>query len=374
MAEKSVVVIAECDSYEEEKVNGAVRAAVDALGGIGAFVRRDERILVKPNFLYPSESGKHITTHPSVIRAMLRILKENGYENVFAGDSPATGSSEAAWKKLGLDPARGFGFRIAPMNREVRSGRFPFTQDVIEADAIIGVCKMKTHMLERITGAVKNMYGLICGKQKAAGHVSYPTAARFAQYVCGIHKATPQRLHIMDGITAMEGNGPASGTPVSMNVILVSSDPVAVDTVFCRLVNLNPVLVPTNTAGFYAGIGTYKEKDIELKLVTADECRTIGMDEAVKRFGKPDFDVAREKEKGNLLSFWSRLTGSFGRRPVIDPDKCIRCGMCVEHCPVEGFGVSFANGRQNPPVYDYAKCIRCYCCQEICPQHAIASK
>ena len=62
------------------------------------------------------------------------------------------------------------------------------------------------------------------------------------------------------------------------------------------------------------------------------------------------------------------------RRPVIDTSKCVKCGICVNHCPVPGKAVEFKNGKDNPPVYDYKKCIRCYCCQEMCPKHAISAK
>ena len=67
------------------------------------------------------------------------------------------------------------------------------------------------------------------------------------------------RLYIMDGIVAMEGNGPGSGDPAPMNVMLMSQDPVALDSVFCNLVHLNPEMVPTNYHG--EKIGTwYMEK------------------------------------------------------------------------------------------------------------------
>lgn len=380
--EKSVVSVTVCRTYDEERVFEAVRAGVNAIGGIESFVKQDEKILLKPNFLYPSEAEKTITTNPSVIRAACRLLSESGYADVMVGDSPGNGSCRNAIKKLNLSDDDLFGAKIADMSVEKSvkfdDGRvckdFHFTQEVTEADDIIGLCKMKTHMLERITGGVKNMYGLICGRRKALGHVNYPTAVKFARLLADIHRATPQRLHIMDGIVAMEGNGPASGVPVDMGLILASSDPVAMDTVFCRLISLEPALVPTNVQGERAGIGTFRDKDIEVRLVEEGTTSVVSMEELVERFGKPDFDVCRDmKEKTNSLSLLSRIAGG-NRRPVIDATKCIKCGVCVNHCPVEGKAVDFKNGNQEPPVYDYKKCIRCYCCQEMCPQKAISVK
>lgn len=358
---KSTVAVIYCDSYDEEKIYDAVKKAIDCLGGIEKFVSKDEKILLKPNFLTPATEDKCITTHPSVIKAAIRILNEGGF-TYKCGDSPASGTCDAAFEKLGLDKTC-----IAPMNKGKQQGAFFFATDVIEADAIIGLCKMKTHALERITGAVKNMYGLVCGKNKALGHVTFPSASSFAKMLVEIHKATPQRLHIMDAVVAMEGNGPSSGDPVQMNLILASADPVALDTVFCYLVNLDPSLVPTNTHGYVEGLGTCKEDEIQI-LMNGEE---ISAKELAEKYGKADFDVQREKDRFSVLSLWSNITGKFGKRPHIDESKCVHCGVCVEHCPVEGRAVSFKNGRDQAPKYDYSKCIRCYCCQEICPSHAI---
>lgn len=374
-----MVVLAVCNSYDEEKVYTAVKGAIGALGGIEHFVSADENILVKPNLLYPSKEEKCITTNPAVIKAVLRLLSEAGCTRVKVGDSPGNGTCRQAMKQLGLTEDQLYGAKIADMSREVfieypegkAAKSFWFCEEVVQADAIIGVCKMKTHAFLKITGAVKNMYGLICGMRKARGHVVYPNAAKFSAMIADMHRMVKPRLHVMDAVVAMEGNGPGSGTPTNMGLIIVSADPVAVDTVFARLVDLDPVLVPTNTQGMVAGIGTCRESEIELKLFDGGLLQDISFDEMFARFGKKDFDVQREKEKLNILGLISRITGGFARRPYIDESKCVKCGVCVNHCPVEGRAVTFKNGKDSIPVYDYGKCIRCFCCQEICPQHAI---
>lgn len=379
--EKAKVSVVICSCYEKETVRAAVAACVNALGGMDKFVGPEEKILVKPNFLYPSAAEKAITTHPAVIGAVLSLLREAGMKNVLVGDSPGSGTCRAALGKLALSEEELCGARIADMDKEVLvpipNGRAAkeiyFAREVTEADAIIGLCKMKTHALERVTGAVKNMFGLVCGKRKAACHVKFPSASEFAKLLADIHNATPQRLHIMDAVTAMEGNGPASGTPVPMNMILASADPVALDTVFCRLVYLDPAVVPTNVMGSVAGLGTMREEEIEILLNENGTVTSCDVAALVKKYGRPGFDVAREEKQKTLLGFLSRLSGG-SRRPKIDSEKCVRCGVCVEHCPVEGKAISFKNGPEKPPVYDRKKCIRCYCCQELCPRHAIRVK
>jgi len=352
----AIVSLIRCDSYDEEKVYKAVLSALEPLGGIQNFVKPEEKILVKPNFLYPSKAEQCITTHPAVIKAVLRILEEKGYQKILCGDSPGYGNCKAAFEKLNL-PMDHF----TPMNEEVEKNGLFFVKEALECDAIIGLSKMKTHMLERITGAVKNMYGLICGYKKAKGHVSYPNAGSFAEMLTKIHKETPQRLHIMDAVMAMEGNGPSSGTPTKMNLILASSDPVALDAVFCHLVDLNPVLVPTEVLGMQAGIGNYNDFTLFL------DNKEISLKELVKLCGNPDFKVERKKDRLNILTFWSNISSHFSKRPVIEKEKCIKCGLCAKQCPKQA--LHFEKGKT--PSFNYKECIRCYCCQEVCPQHAI---
>lgn len=406
---RSRVAVVYCDSYDSEKVYRAMCRGIDMIGGIESFVGKDERILVKPNFLVPSEPEKAVITHPSVISGMLRILHEHGYTAVSCGDSPGHGSLSSALAKAGLDEVlERYGVSQADMSNEVsvdfpdgiEAKQFWMTKAAAESDAVINLCKMKTHALEKITGAVKNVYGLICGYRKAAGHVKYPNASIFARMLADIHRCVKPRLHIMDGIAAMEGNGPGSGTPVRMNVLLFSEDPVAIDAVFCRLTDLDPELIPTNVQGEELGIGTYHFDNIEIIEALTDDnedegeadamphehgdasksgegaesdqvVRRISADELYKKYGNPDFDVDRNGSKKTFLSRFSDVMTGIARRPYIDEKLCIKCGICTEHCPVPGKAVDFRGDKSRPPVYDYKKCIRCYCCQEMCPQHAI---
>lgn len=396
MEKISKVAVIPCPSYEQAPVDQAVRDGLRCLGGLDGLVGREEKILLKPNLLKKADPDQVITTHPLVFSAVGRCLKEYGCADMRYGDSPAmqpfqdvarVSGVEQAAEELGILPGNFTEHTVLKYPQGKTAKEFTVSRAVTEADAVINVCKMKTHALERITGAVKNMYGCIYGTHKAAGHAVYPSARHFASMLCDLHGAVKPRLHIMDGIVAMEGNGPSSGTPVPMGVLLFSEDPVALDTVFCRLIHLEPSLVPTNFCGQQYGIGTMEEERIRLLTVdrggangekgSAEEppVQTLTMEELVSRWGRPDFSVDRnpasEREKWKLLS---RVMKPFQQRPRIHPERCIRCGLCVESCPVEGKALSFKKGRDKPPVYDYVKCIRCYCCQEMCPKKAIDVK
>lgn len=377
MGGKTRVVIIPCENYDEERVYEKMKRGIELLGGMEQFVKPCEKILVKPNFLLAAEADRTVTTNPAVIRGMLRILQESGCTEVKFGDSPGHGSCRSAVEKLGIDPdVATYGAVVADMSQETRvefpEGKtckeFYFAQEVVWADAIINLCKMKTHALEKITGGVKNLYGLVCGYRKAAGHVSYPNEGIFARMLVDIHRCVKPRLHIMDGIAAMEGNGPNAGVRTDMKVLLFSADPVALDTVFCNLIDLNPKAVPTNVHGESMGLGTCDNSRIEIIDENGEE---LSKENALKLYGNPKFDVQREEKHVGFLSKYASFRQKVAKRPTINKDKCVKCGVCVSHCPVDGKALSFKNGRDLPPVYDYSKCIRCYCCQEMCPKRAI---
>lgn len=374
--EKSTVALVPVNSYDQEKVDAAVRAGIGLLGGIDAFVKPEEKILLKPNLLSGALPQKAITTHPAVFSAVASLLRENGCVYLSYGDSPgnpatspdraaaSSGITEAAekWKVVKADFDTGSVVRF-PEGRKARS--FYLCHGVQEADAVINLCKMKTHALERITGGVKNLYGCVCGMKKAAGHAQYPSSEAFAEMLADLNLCVHPRLHIMDGIVAMEGNGPTSGVPRAMNVMLFSADPVAMDTVFCALINLDPATVPTCVSGEAAGVGTMQADRIRILTPEGEiTCR-----EAAEKYGQPDFDVRRDKLSRSFFMKLMPLLPFLQDRPKADRQKCIACGLCEKACPVPEKAVHSGNGKK--AKYDYHKCIRCYCCQEMCPAKAI---
>ena len=172
----------------------------------------------------------------------------------------------------------------------IQAREFILPKELLETDCVISLSKMKTHALERITGAVKNSYGFIYGKNKAIGHTRYPSADSFARMLIDLNQYVKPRLYIMDGITAMEGNGPGSGDPIAMNVILMSTDPVALDSVFARLVYLKPEMVPTNYHGEKMGLGHCREENIEIVVAGAMHSKQpVSMEDLVCRVRKTGF-------------------------------------------------------------------------------------
>lgn len=376
---KSKVILLPCEEYSEELIYRQLREGLKLLGGLQGLIDKNEKILLKPNLLKRAEVERAVITHPVVVGDFARILREEGYENIVLADSCGHGSTSSVIRGTGMDtylekykiPAIDYSQGVSVSYPQgVQAKEFVFPKELLDADCVISLSKMKTHALERITGAVKNSYGFVYGLHKAKGHTKYPSADSFARMLVDLNKYVKPRLYIMDGIVAMEGNGPGSGDPVDMKVMLLSTDPVALDSVFCRLVHLKPEMVPTNDHGEKMGLGTWKEEEIELLTPEGP----LSMSEAVKRYGNPKFNVDRTVIRKNIWTKMAAALNLFQKKPYIDKDKCIRCGICVKSCPVPGKAVDFRNGKGKPPVYDYKKCIRCFCCQEMCPEKAIKVK
>jgi Pyruvate/2-oxoacid:ferredoxin oxidoreductase delta subunit len=246
-------------------------------------------------------------------------------------------------------------------NEALIAKQLVLARSALETDGIISLAKMKTHGFMRITGAVKNQFGCVPGMRKGEFHVKMPRAEHFASMLVDVTRFLKPRLYILDGIMAMEGNGPGSGTTRNMKVLLLSSDPAALDAVFCRLIRMPARYVPTMNPAAESGLGRYLDEEIE---ICGDE---------ISRLECPDFKALRQPAEAFDRRFPYYLKKWITARPFIDHRRCENCGICTEVCPLEPKAVRKKPGDNDAkPVFDYSRCIRCYCCQEMCPHGAIA--
>ena len=368
----SKVALIRCDSYDYAEVMASVQRGIELLGGASVFVTPGEKILLKPNWIMAVPPERHATTHPAVFRAVCEIFQAAGADLCY-GDSPGRGttedeSTEAARETGFLEVGKALDIPLADFihGREINTGtrEFFIANGALDCDGIISLPKLKTQGFLKLTGAVKNQMGCIPGRRKGAYHQELQRPADFARMLIDLNMFLKPRLYIMDGIFAMEGNGPMNGDPKKMNVLLLSSDPIALDATVCRLVDVKPEYSYTVSLGMQAGHGTYISEEITL------------LGDAMESFIARDFNINRDP----ISNVRGAGVFSFGNdagvpKPYISEEKCLRCGVCIDMCPVSPKALDWRNGDNGkPPVYDYSRCIRCFCCQELCPHGAILIK
>jgi len=359
----SRVVLQPLPDYHPEAVVTALEALLAPLGGMGAFVKPGQRVLIKPNMLAGKPPERAVTTHPEIVRAAIRLVQQAGGK-VSVGDSPGLGNPEQVARKCGiLQVIEESGARFAPFTDsvpiEVRGSTFhqlELARDVLDAEVIINLPKLKTHQMMGMTCAVKNLFGAVVGMRKARLHLQAGAdKAFFALMLLEIADRVAPALNIVDAVVGMEGNGPGSGDPVQIGAVLAGRDPLAVDTVACELVGIDAEQVWTQKIARKAGRTGCNPEGIE----------RIGG--APGSIGPGSFRPAKSTDSSfGLPPFLQRrLKRALNAYPAIDHTACIRCGHCVEHCPPQAMQLD----RQ--VEIDDLLCIRCFCCQELCPRGAI---
>ncbi len=364
-----IVSLEKCGDYEQERVYEAIRRALGHMGGMDAFVSPGERIVLKPNLLAAKPVDAAVTTHPSVVRAVIRLVREAGATPI-VGDSPAIGNARKVGDKCGILAVcedegveyRGFEEVQAVSTPEGHIyKRLEVARVVMEADGVINLPKLKTHAQMLLTMGVKNIFGCVPGKRKPQWHLSAGVdTLYFAQMILDLYLYINPRLTIMDAVVAMEGNGPASGDPRPVGLIAASEDAVALDRVCARILGVPASSVPILEAARERGLPGVDYEDIE----------TLG--EAPGLFEVEDFRLPPlvHTNFADKLPYFigSRLRKALTVRPHIIDSRCTLCDLCVGVCPAR----IMKSGKKI--IIDYDQCIRCFCCQEMCPNEAITSR
>jgi uncharacterized protein (DUF362 family)/NAD-dependent dihydropyrimidine dehydrogenase PreA subunit len=323
------------------------------------------RVLLKPNLLQRADESQAITTHPALVAVVARLVREAGGE-VWIGDGPAgpVENTRKLWRPLGMTHvADTVGARLVPFEGvqwTPHGGRDYFiARPLLEADLVIDLPKLKTHVLTLYTGAVKNLFGAIPGRRKRELHLRAPGIEEFSAVLVDVFELVPPALTILDGVLGMEGEGPGTtGTPRVFGVVAASADAVALDTVIAEAMGYHRGQVLHLSEAGRRGLGEADSRAIS----------TVG-DASVLDFGRVELATPRWVTKaprwvGEMVG--KRLV----LRPLVSPEVCIGCGRCVQVCPKDAIEI----GPDKVASFDLDECIGCLCCAEICPEAAIETK
>jgi len=370
----STVVLKYCPEYTAD-VERTLRDGLAELGGMSRFVLPGQRVFLKVNLLMKKRPDEAVTTHPSVVEAVVRLVQEAGGIPII-GDSPGgpytVNALRAIYVRSGLqEVAERTG---ALLNQNVEQVVVPHpeggiiksltvTKSVVDADVVIPISKLKTHGMMTLTGAVKILFGVIPGLLKAEYHFKMANTKDFARLLVDIVTWVKPALNIMDGIVAMEGDGPSAGKPRNIGALLLSPDPFALDVVAADLINLKPEKVPTIMVARELGLASRWE-DVELR----GDARSLWR---VKDFVIPRAYGVNFLDMTPLPASVKRfLLNRIRPRPVFRHEQCVGCQDCMHNCPPQALRMNEAKR----PVADLEACIRCFCCQELCPQKAVEIK
>jgi uncharacterized protein (DUF362 family)/Pyruvate/2-oxoacid:ferredoxin oxidoreductase delta subunit len=345
-------------TYAPEVLEPLIHSMLDSRGD--GWISRGDRVLVKPNLLMPAAPEQAIVTHPEIVRIVAEYLLAKG-AIVQVSDSPPIGNFHKIIRQSGyFKLLNDLGVDLKPLKQSIQVdigepfGAVEISRDSMEADKIINLAKLKSHVHMTLTLGVKNMFGAIVGLRKPEWHLRAGVDRnQFARLLVQVYQAVRPVFTIVDGITALEGQGPGrSGTPRELGLLIGGADAHAVDKTVCTLLGLDPEALLTvrlaDRLGFFDG-DVLVDGDLHI----------------IDDFCFPEL---------SSLSLGPDTLGRFMRnhliqKPVVDNGLCKLCGECWKICPAK---VIRHNDRSIQ--FDYDNCIRCYCCLEVCLHGAIKAK
>jgi uncharacterized protein (DUF362 family)/Pyruvate/2-oxoacid:ferredoxin oxidoreductase delta subunit len=348
-----------CEEYEPDKVLPAIKRGIGLLGDLSSIVKPGSRVLLKPNLVCARRPEEGVDTHPEVVRAVARLVKEAG-GLIWLGDSPSGYVDiDEVYEISGMRKiADDEGLELVKFDSSRDVDGFPLSRHALDADVIISIPKFRTHAITTFTAGVKNMFGTVIGLSKAMCHVKAPKKEEFAKLIAMVYAHMRPDLTVLDAIVSMEGDGPVSGMLRRSNFIMISQDAVALDAVLAKIIGLEPLDLAVTRACAEEGLGEADFSEIEI----------VGDDP--NAFTLSDFKLPEKR----LLRIFRRhlinvLESLMKFRPVIDNERCRRCNTCRLSCPVSAITIG-----ERRCAIDYKKCVRCLCCNEVCPHQAVSVK
>ncbi|HEY9810040.1 MAG TPA: DUF362 domain-containing protein [Halomicronema sp.] len=257
----TTISLIRAETYDTQKLQKSLETLLKPLGGISSIVKPGDRVLLKPNLLTGARPTKECVTRPELVYCVAKMVIEAGGKP-FMGDGPAFGSAKGVAEANGYKPileelnlpvVEFHGKRYETVSQEFN--HLLLSKEAMEADVVINLPKVKSHVQLTVTLGVKNLFGCVPGKMKAWWHMEAgKDANRFGQMLVETARAVNPNLTIVDGIIGHEGNGPSGGEPRFLGVLAASQDVFALDLAMLEILNVDPAQVPTAATSIRLGL------------------------------------------------------------------------------------------------------------------------
>ncbi|MEG1426955.1 MAG: DUF362 domain-containing protein [Oscillospiraceae bacterium] len=364
------VCLDSCDSYEETKLLQIVRRQFTALQ---VEIKSGMTVVIKPNLVTKAAPNSGIITHPKLVEAVGLVVQERGGNVLIAESSGGLftpTAMNAIFSACGYtEIAKRHNFSLyldcestsVDLPDAVLCKRMNVINPYIHADYIINIAKLKSHCMTMLSGAVKNLFGTVPGLMKPELHCRFPNKSDFAQMLVDLCEYVRPNLSIIDGIDAMEGDGPTGGVKRFMGVVIASESPYAADMTAAAIANMNPASVLFLNHAARRGLCPKTTDSLEL------------LGDSIESHLKKDFKLPKSKDV-DFIARLPRFLRPVAKKiatpyPTIRRKQCIGCGKCAESCPAHTIQIVDCKA-----VISYSSCIHCFCCHEMCPLHVIDIK
>lgn len=338
--------------YDANEISIAIRSVINDIGGIDSIVKTNDTVILKPNLFITRNWKTGTTTNPQIVEEMIKIVLDAGGTPIITESAGIGRDTQYLFNVLGYsDLAKKYKIKLIDINKSeyiavsipkgVIFKELNIPKIVQEADVIIDLPKMKTHMSTTVTLGMKNLKGFLPGDEKRKPH-------KFGlhQGIVDLNKIIKPDLIVVDGLVAMEGNGPSYGDPIELGVIVAGKNVVAVDTVCCKIMNIDPLSVEHIQLAYEQGM---KPSKIE----------QVG--DSVSR----DFKIPIEESESFIERIINYINNVLGRKVVIiSKERCTGCGQCLKICEENAINVE-------KKIIDKDKCTKCEICIELCPYKAV---
>jgi len=358
-----MVGIYKCEEYSKQELDTVVDKIFEE-HNFNARISKGMNVVLKPNLLAKKKPADAVTTHPVFIAAVAKKVISLGAKCILA-DGPPGGYTKNTLEsyyeynelkqlsKLGVELNYDTSFEYVNIGGKLLTS-CDIISPILNADLVINLPKVKTHSFMNMTCAVKNMFGILPGVRKAEMHSRFTEQPEFADVMIDISLAVKNQISIVDGIIALEGNGPGGGDPRKLGLILAGENQFELDYVVCKIIGME--VNDTYTVA----------QSIKRNLIEPSNISVVGEkieDVSVSDFKFPD-TMSKNKSK---IAF--RMAKYIRPYPVFNKEKCKLCRLCVDRCPEKVLTV-----KNNRVKLDKKNCIRCFCCHEHCPYKAIDIK